>query len=260
MKKPNPKVDIMLEQRKKFHQSLIDNKIITINESGIPSNASFKNPQSVEIAKSIAKQLKAQEAPRLTRNESKMRFNEAVAKFTENSLKAISDDIWTISHLGSKKLWNYAQYEHLGIINRDLLPYLGADYKISPDIVISRKTDISKSINTLRKQLNNRAKTNHKPVLHAAIFVDSDFRTEAINLINKRSGCCPKIVVVTIEPLPSNIVLETGEIDCVYHFALPELIRAVKQLDDIERFQELDSLVQSNRLKDISELPFDLLV
>lgn len=47
------------------------------------------------------------------------------------------------------------------------------------------------------------------------------------NLIRNRKGNLPHIVVVTGEPMPARIAslaLGTGDIDCVYHFALYELV------------------------------------
>ncbi len=79
--------------------------------------------------------------------------------------------------------------------------------------------------------------------------------------------CIPKIDCiggVTGEPLPSrlaSLALGTGDIDCVYHFALPELLAAVRDYaangrEDI--IEQLETLVRGKRLKDISDLPLDL--
>ena len=89
-------------------------------------------------------------------------------------------------------------------------------------------------------------------------------RTEALNLIRNRKGHLPHIVVVTGEPLPSrlaSLALGTGDLDCVYHFALYELLDAVKKYgmqgrEDI--IETLENLVDGKRLKDISDLPLDL--
>ena len=88
-------------------------------------------------------------------------------------------------------------------------------------------------------------------------------RTEALNLIRNRKGHLPHIVVVTAEPMPNrlaSLALGTGDIDCVYHFALYELIRAVKEVGSEDAIEILDTLVQGKRLKDISDLPLDLAV
>ena len=73
-----------------------------------------------------------------------------------------------------------------------------------------------------------------------------------------------RIVVVTAEPLPSrlaSLALGTGDIDCVYHFALRELQEAVAALRmEEEAKQMLRDLVDGLRLKDISDLPLDLAI
>ena len=91
-------------------------------------------------------------------------------------------------------------------------------------------------------------------------------RTEALNLIRNRKGHLPHIVVVTGEPLPSrlaSLALGTGDLDCVYHFALYELMDAVKEYGSNGRediIETLENLVIGKRLKDISDLPLDLSV
>ena len=88
-------------------------------------------------------------------------------------------------------------------------------------------------------------------------------RTEALNLIRNRKGHLPHIVVVTAEPMPNrlaSLALGTGDIDCVYHFALYELMRAVKEVGSEDAVETLETLVQGKRLKDISDLPLDLSV
>ena len=70
-------------------------------------------------------------------------------------------------------------------------------------------------------------------------------------------------MVVTAEPTPSrlaSIALGTGDIDCVYHFALYELIKAVKNLGMNDAYDMLSIMVEGKRLKDISDLPLDLAI
>jgi hypothetical protein len=69
--------------------------------------------------------------------------------------------------------------------------------------------------------------------------------------------------VVTAEPTPARIAslaLGTGDIDCVYHFALYELQNAVAELKHPDAAELLDIMVEGKRLKDISDLPLDLAV
>ena len=120
-----------------------------------------------------------------------------------------------------------------------------------------------------------RRKNGGKPVLHASVSAKwtmrsdraQNSRTEALNLIRNRKGNLPHIMVVTNEPLPSrlaSLALGTGDIDCLYHCALYELVEAVRRYgaaynrDDI--VETLENLIAGKRLKDISDLPLDLSV
>ena len=88
-------------------------------------------------------------------------------------------------------------------------------------------------------------------------------RTEALGLIRNRKGHLSHIVVVTGEPMPSrlaSLALGTGDIDCVYHFALYELMKAVKEVEAEDAEEMLGILINGKRLKDISDLPLDLAV
>ncbi len=112
---------------------------------------------------------------------------------------------------------------------------------------------------------------HHRLILHASISCkwtlrsdrSQSARAEALNLIRNRKGNLPHIVAVTAEPLPTRIAslaLGTGDLDCVYHFALPELIQAIRQVDNEDQMDMLHTLVQGRRLRDISDLPFDLAI
>ena len=88
-------------------------------------------------------------------------------------------------------------------------------------------------------------------------------RTEALGLIRNRKGHLPHIAVITGEPLPSrlaSLALGTGDIDCLYHFALYELIEAVKQTGAEDSIELMNILIEGKRLKDISDLPLDLAI
>jgi hypothetical protein len=90
-----------------------------------------------------------------------------------------------------------------------------------------------------------------------------NIRTEASNLMRHRKGHLPHVVAVTAEPLPMRIAalaLGTGDLDCVYHIALQELETAVAESQNQDQKEALDMLVQGHRLRDISDLPFDLVV
>ena len=82
-------------------------------------------------------------------------------------------------------------------------------------------------------------------------------------MIRNRKGHTPHIVVVTAEPMPTRIAslaLGTGDIDCVYHFALNELIQVAKDSENEAVQDSLETMVVGGRLRDIADLPFDLVI
>jgi hypothetical protein len=183
----------------------------------------------------------------------------------------------------------FDQYKHLIDLSRlakkhkELAAILGGDYIIIPDIIIARSSISDAEINrdqTLIKSDSNIG--NYTPlrsvntpennaILHASISckwtIRSDrtqnTRTEALNLIRNRKGNTPHIVAVVAEPLPSriaSIALGIGDIDCVYHFALPELTQTLSTGDLQDQNEILTNLISSRRLRDISDLVFDLAI
>jgi NgoMIV restriction enzyme len=183
------------------------------------------------------------------------------------------------------KIAQFEQYQHLIAIaeaaekHPELAASLGSDYIIKPDIVIFRQAVDDDEINQVvtlvdssLALLSSLRKINGGfPIMHASVSckltIRSDrsqnSRSEALNLIRNRRGKLPHVVVVTAEPLPSrlaSIALGGGDIDCVYHFALPELRETVKELDHGDSEEALNIMISGKRLKDISDLPLDLAV
>lgn len=179
----------------------------------------------------------------------------------------------------------FEQYSHLiaiakaAVENPELAASLGSDYMIKPDVVIFRQLVEDAEINRNGILVNDdvsqfaslRKKNGGAPLLHASISckltIRSDrsqnSRSEALNLIRNRRGKLPHVVVVTAEPLPSrlaSVALGSGDIDCVYHFALPELRQAVTELGLDDSEESLNIMINGKRLKDISDLPLDLAV
>lgn len=195
---------------------------------------------------------------------------------------------WSILQLGNNnklKTSDFEQYEHLAYLsaltaeNAQLAAALGNDYLVAPDVVVYRELYEDAEINqnqcivdnNVSKMADIRKNNGGKPLLHASVSAKytmrsdraQNSRTEALNLIRNRKGHLPHIVVVTAEPMPNrlaSLALGTGDIDCVYHFALYELIRAVKEVGSEDAIELLDTLVSGKRLKDISDLPLDLAV
>ena len=195
---------------------------------------------------------------------------------------------WHIAKLGNRnsmKTSSFAQYEHLEYLTQltkndaRLAASMGNDYMVAPDIVIYREAEPDETINgesfivdgTVCKLTDIRKDNGGLPILHASISAKwtmrsdraQNSRTEALGLIRNRKGRLPHIVVVTGEPMPArlaSLAMGTGDIDCVYHFALYELTKAVNEIQAEDSIELLNILIQGKRLKDISDLPLDLTV
>ena len=195
---------------------------------------------------------------------------------------------WDVQHVRGRnrlEIARYEQYSHLVALDRAakndpaLAAALGSDYTITPDVVIARQPEDDDVINapgvlvddSVATLASLRSRTGGLPLLHASISckwtIRSDraqnARSEALNLVRNRKGRLPHVVVVTGEPTPSrlaSIALGTGDVDCVYHFALYELQETVKALGMDDAADMLAVMVDGDRLKDISDLPLDLAV
>lgn len=282
---------LIAKARRQYHSALLSNSILTIDAKGIPSNADKTSKLSVNIAKGIASRLMAETREKVVGQTAGAKFEELNMEFLQATfphLQNLRPGKWHIAKLGNRnaiKTSSFAQYEHLDYLNRltkedaRLAASMGNDYMVAPDVVIYRDTEPDEIIN--RGQvivdddvcgLSDIRKTNGGlPILHASISAKwtmrsdraQNSRTEALGLIRNRKGHLPHIVVVTGEPIPARIAslaLGTGDIDCLYHFALYELVEAVKDIDAEDALEMLNILIHGKRLKDISDLPLDLAV
>lgn len=297
---------LILEARKKFHQSLMESGMWVTDSIGVPSNADVGDRAKAKTGKYNVSTLIAQKmatlvgVPQTTDSKKKgtsagVKFEDLIAQFIRDTfphLQHLRPGYWTVLSLGNQnatKASSFAQYEHLAYLtelvnsNGKLMTVLGNDYVVAPDIVVYRDLYEDDEINVDRKYINDeicklatlRRKNGGKPVLHASVSAKwtmrsdraQNSRTEALNLIRNRKGNLPHIMVVTNEPLPSrlaSLALGTGDIDCLYHCVLYELLDAVRQFgeeygrDDI--VESLENLIEGKRLKDISDLPLDLSV
>lgn len=279
------------EARRAFHSALLESTLTT-NSAGVVSNADSSNRISKAIAKGIAELLPAETiGERIAGQTSGNQFEGICAEFVRDTflkLGHLRPGIWDVHQVSGRnrlKIAEYEQYSHLVALDNAakndaaLAAALGSDYTITPDIVVVRETETDDVINqpeilvddTVTRLASLRKKNNGRPLLHASISckwtIRSDraqnARSEALNLVRNRKGRLPHIVVVTAEPTPSrlaSIALGTGDIDCVYHFALYELQKTVQSLGLNDAADMLEVMVQGNRLKDISDLPLDLAV
>lgn len=277
--------------RYKYHRYLLDNGIFSIDSQGIPSNADKSSRLSVSIAKIIAEKLAVETHTKGIGQTLGAAFEQANLEFLREtfiSLGHLRPGKWHIQKLGNRntiKTSSFYQYSHLEYITElikkdaNIAASLGNSYVIAPDIVIYREPESDEYINdenymvddSVAKMAALRLKFNKHYILHASISAKwtmrsdrvQNSRTEALGLIRNRKGHLPHIAVITGEPMPSrlaSLALGTGDIDCMYHFALYELVEAVKAIGAEDAQEMLDILISGKRLKDISDLPLDLAI
>lgn len=277
------------ELRQRFHTN-IGSQIVHVDASGVPNFADKHSVSSRAISQGLlthmgwtalqTMQPQGQTVGRL--------FENAVREFLQTAFEALlhlRPGHWVFDATGD--ISQFQQYRHLAMIealldaNPQLKSALGADYLVKPDVVVARYPLEDDEINRLQTFIPldsdaaaltpTRAANRPAMHLHAIVSVKwtirsdraQNTRTEALNLIRNRKGHCPHIVAVTAEPMPTRIAalaLGTGDIDCVYHFALDELKCAIDEFGSGDAQEMLETLVAGDRLRDISDLPLDLVI
>lgn len=280
-----------------FHERLFETNTLTLTKTGVVSNADTSSRGSKAIAGKIVDILVGEHhhtvntVDKISGQTLGKQFELLTMEFLQETfphLQNLRPGQWSILQLGNNnrlKTSDFEQYEHLAYLsaltaeNAQLAAALGNDYLVAPDVVIYRNLYEDVEINAeqyivddkISRMADIRKTNGGKPLLHASVSAKytmrsdraQNSRTEALNLIRNRKGHLPHIVVVTAEPMPNrlaSLALGTGDIDCVYHFALYELVRAVKEVGSEDAAEILETLVQGKRLKDISDLPLDLAV
>lgn len=282
---------LIAEARRKYHSGLLANSVLTIDSKGVPSNADRSSNLSIAIAQGIARRLMANEQEKAVGQTTGAKFEQLNMEFIESTfphLQNLRPGKWHIAKLGNRnsiKTSSFSQYEHLDYLSQltkddaRLAASMGNDYMVAPDVVVYRETEADDVINEQQlivdESVSNlsdiRKACGGLPILHASISAKwtmrsdraQNSRTEALGLIRNRKGHLPHIVVVTGEPMPvriASLALGTGDIDCVYHFALKELVEAVNDVGAEDSIEMLNILITGKRLKDISDLPLDLAV
>jgi len=282
---------LIAEARRRYHAELLANGVLSIDSKGVPSNADRGSAISITIAQGIAQRLMAGVQNKTVGQTAGAKFEQLNMEFIEATfphLQNLRPGKWHIVKLGNRnsiKTSSFAQYEHLDYLSQltkddaRLAASMGNDYMVAPDVVVYRETEPDEVINERQVIVDEsvsslsdiRKVCGGLPILHASISAKwtmrsdraQNSRTEALGLIRNRKGHLPHIVVVTGEPMPSRIAslaLGTGDIDCVYHFALNELVEAVKEANAEDASEMLKILISGKRLKDISDLPLDLTV
>lgn len=273
--------------RSLYHETLCQK--VFYCKGGVPNISDKNSKASVEIAKAMISCIPHPlplEIP--TDQTSRIFFEEITRDFLENSfllIQHLRPGKWVFSI--KESISNFDEYEHLAYLQRMLKkdPEWAAalgDYIMTPDILVGRYPISDREINEHGQIIKEdesisqltRLRASNSPgrlVLHAIISckwtIRSDraqnIRTEALNLIRNRKGHTPHIVTVTAEPLPTrlaSLALGTGDLDCVYHFALPELREATERTQSEDQLEMLLGMIDGRRLRDISDLPFDLAI
>lgn len=287
-----PMTTFFAEARRGFHESLL-NSILRIDSSGVPTNADKHSRMSIAIATEIVRILGSRvTGARLAGQMAGKQFEAICKEYLEavfNRLNHLRPGSWELRRdTGNDRrlaITSFDQYSHLKALdeaaqaNPELAAALGVDYIIKPDVVIMRHPEPDETINAKEPLVDDdiaqltslRKRNNNRPILHASISckwtIRSDraqnARSEALNLVRNRKGRLPHIVVVTAEPAPNriaSIALGTGDVDCVYHFALPELQEAIKKLGYEDAEEMLNTMINGKRLRDIADLPLDLVI
>jgi len=275
--------------RRKFHQLLLDS-VLTIDSNGVPSIADKGQKFSKDVASRLVSKIGVVTcAEKQSGQHSGHEFENACVWFIKQSfseLKHLRPGNWNCMQFKSRKagISDFEQYRHLFELKTlaqshpDLATALGNEYSIAPDVIVSRIPLGDEEINESRHLVDEevasltplRRSNNQTPLLLASISCKwtlrsdraQNARSEALNLIRNRKGRCPNIMVITAEPTPSRIsslALGTGDIDCVYHFALNELRESVFETQNDEAMQLLDIMIEGKRLRDIGDLPLDLI-
>ena len=278
------------EARHSFHVALLAS-VLRTDAKGIPSNADKHSRPSVGIAVGILDRLGAGAVGgRLAGQMAGNKFEEICKEYLEHTfprLNHLRPGEWEVSKGigGRSAIAQFDQYEHLAALeaaskaNPELAAALGSDYLIKPDVVVIRFPEKDKTINTnealvdkMQARLTPLRRINSNlPILHASVSCKwtlrsdraQNARSEALNLVRNRKGRLPHVAVVTGEPTPNriaSIALGTGDIDCVYHFALPELLETVRDLGFADSEEMLDTMIDGKRLRDIADLPLDLAI
>lgn len=278
---------LIADARAAFHRQLTQT-LWTVSADKVPSNADKDSRTSVAIATVVHSQVCAHSASalKLAGQISGKQFEEICREFLNTTflaLKHLRPGLFEVKR--GVKITAFEQYDYLAMLTelakRDtgVRSALNCDYVIKPDVVITRRPEPDRTINSAVAMVDDsvaeftslRERNSPKELIHASVSCKwtlrsdraQNARSEALNLVRNRKGRVPHIVVITSEPMPSRIAslaLGTGDVDCVYHVALPEMRKAISGLHLGDAAEMLDVMIAGKRLKDISDLPLDLAI
>lgn len=274
---------LLTTARLAFYAFLVDNNCL-VTAGDVPSIADGSSASSRAIAAALFNNLGLNAVGnRLSGQRAGALFEEACAQFlmqTFPNLGNIRPGCWQI--LRKVPITQFEQYEHLSTLAElandsiELAAAMVSDYLVEPDVVIARQPVSERKLDSIAggsigRRSPLRASNGGKPILHASVSckwtIRSDrsqnTRSEALSLVRNRKGPLPHIVAITAEPLPqriASIALGTGDMDCVYHIALPELEQAVNAAGSPAAQKSLATMLSGKLLRDITDLPLDLAI
>lgn len=277
--------------RRVYHKYICEN-ILCLDADGTPNLADKSSEVSSEISRRLIAKLlwSGNWCTPISGQTAGSRFEDANRRFLGEAFRLIHHlrpGNWRFDITGD--ISQFQQYKHLAELrvllrtSPHLKAFLGSDYLITPDVIVARYPLEDNEINLHEHVVDeDRQVAAHTPLrsrnhvtpsllLHASISVKwtlrsdraQNIRTESLNLLRNRKGHTPRIAAITAEPLPSriaSIALGSSDIDCVYHFALPELRSAVLETGSGDSIEIIETLIAGERLRDISDLPFDLAI
>lgn len=294
---------LISQARDAFHAALVVGRVLTIDADDSVRLADNKSSISRDLGRAIIEALKGEVgAVRLTGQTAGKNLEDALRDFVNQVLPGMKALLpGTYSAHRNLPISDFAQYRHLKVLteltreNWEVRKALGGDYMVRPDVVVARASmsdeDLNGTVTVVPPGTTDATLRRHDlPILHASISCKMTIRSdrsqnsrlEALNLIRNRRGRVPHIMVVTGEPMPSriaSIAVGSGDFDCIYHIALPELRTALEgmcegisrevkpkprlnktQASRLDQLRTLDLLTESHRLKDIGDLPIDLML
>lgn len=231
--------------------------------SGFPNISDTDSKASVAISMHMLEQLElVREADSEGQSAGALLEREVADHLKAELPKLDASRNWLVTQ-GTRELADFRQYEHIAELRRlidedhtgTLSITIGGryDYQIKPDVTVGLTVPggdvwLHASISCKLTLRSDRAQ---------------NVRQEAATIIRHRRGRQPHIVAVTAEPLPTrlaSIARGTGDIDTLYHVALPELIAAVDTTGTSEQQTALEELVSQDRIFDFDRLAPTLLI
>lgn len=232
----------------------------------LPNVADTGSRQSIEISRALWHRLGVPTDPASGAHDAGGLLEHGIAEYLSAALPLLDERPWHVQARPGKEMTETGQYSHFAHV-RDLIQHdqslsasIGMDYIVKPDV----------TVHLPRRFDSYGAAGDHPrpeaPLLHASVSCKwtlrsdraQNVRTEAAALLRFRCGRVPHIVVVTAEPTVGRIgsvAKGTGDIDAVFHVALPELIEATEEAGFPGEAAILRALARQGRLLDLRHLP-----